>query len=963
MERIKKYEPLLGSWRIKRKIGEGNYGAVYEVEKSLYGDITSKSAVKLISFRNSELLYGIHMEETLSEDEIERIKRKEAEKNVREVLFMNTLQGKDNIVTIYDYDIIPGENATDILIRMELLTSLSHYDGKDRADKEFVIKLGIDICKALESCEKEKIIHRDIKPDNIFVNKEGDFKLGDFGLSRKMSQSVSVSLRKIKGTPLYMSPEAFDWGQQVDHTSDLYSLGIVMYQMLNDGKIPFGTIKEDYDDEGRAIRKRLDGKEILPPVHGDGRLWEIIQKAIRFKKEERYQSAEAMRRDLEELVQEPKRTAEQDNVENNYYGEGKKTERNLKEAVQVQRYREAAEQGDAAAQNRLGDCYYRGKGVKKDWKEAAHWYDRAAENGNVEAQRNLGALYYNGEGLEKDLKKALYWYKKAGSIYTVKTIEKELEEQNEKQEVKIPSIKNKTIPKKKAKSIKAKTALNKIIKYSSIGLIIAAFVWAQWNILQSPEESYFKKVQSTWELKVFQLCEIGAKRGNALTQYILGNGYYNGKGVEKDQKKAAYWYEKAAEQGYAAAQNNLGFLYYNGEGVEKNLEKAVHWYEKAAEQGYAAAQNNLANCFYRGEGLEKNLEEAVYWYEKAAEQGNVAAQNNLGNCYYQGEGVGKDWEKAVKWYEKAAKQEYASAQNNLGNCYYSGKGVEQNYKKAVKWYKKAAEQGYVYAQNNLGDCYYNGEGVEKDLGKASQWYVKAMEGYEKAAEQGDTTAQTNLGNIYYNGERVDKDFEKAVKWYKRAAKQGDAIAQNNLGDCYYRGEGVEKDYEKAVKWYEKSAAQGNAAAQNNLGYCYNNGEGVEKDYEKAVEWYEKSAEQGYDVAQTYLGLCYELGEGVEQDYKKAVEWYEKAAEQGYAAAQYRLGWSYESGEGVEKDIEKAVEWFEKAAETGYANARNHLGNLYEKGKGIEKDLEKALYWYEKAGDEDSVKKIKKKLNY
>ena len=58
-----------------------------------------------------------------------------------------------------------------------------------------------------------------------------------------------------------------------------------------------------------------------------------------------------------------------------------------------------------------------------------------------------------------------------------------------------------------------------------------------------------------------------------------------------------------------------------------------------------------------------------------------------------------------------------------------------------------------------------------------------------------------------------------------------------------------------------------------------------------------------------------------------------------------------------------MEWFEKAAETGYANARNHLGNLYEKGKGIEKDLEKALYWYEKAGDEDSVKKIKKKLNY
>ena len=491
MESIKKYEPLWGSWRIKRKIGEGSYGTVYEVEKSLYGDITSKSAVKLISFRNSELLYGIHMEETLSEDEIERIKRKEAEKNVREVLFMNTLQGKDNIVTIYDYDIIPGENATDILIRMELLTSLSHYDGKDRADKEFVIKLGIDICKALESCEKEKIIHRDIKPDNIFVNKEGDFKLGDFGLSRKMSQSVSVSLRKIKGTPLYMSPEAFDWGQQVDHTSDLYSLGIVMYQMLNDGKIPFGTIKEDYDDEGRAIRKRLDGKEILPPVHGDGRLWEIIQKAIRFKKEERYQSAEAMRRDLEELVQEPKVTAEQGVAEEQYklgihyhYGEG--VEKNLKKAVYW--YEKAAKKEYRAAQTSLGNCYYYGEGVEKDLKKAVYWYEKAAKQKYRAAQYNLGYCYYYGEGVEKDLEKAVYWYKEAA-------------EQKDD-----------------------------IAQYK-VGIC--------YHFGKGVEKNLEKAIY--WYKKA-------AEQGNTAAQNTLGDCYRYGEGVEKDLEEALYWYEKAENE-------------------------------------------------------------------------------------------------------------------------------------------------------------------------------------------------------------------------------------------------------------------------------------------------------------------------------------------------------------------------------------------------------------------------------
>ena len=472
MERIKQYEPLWDAWEIKRKIGEGSFGAVYEVETSLY-DVTRRAAVKLITFRNTDMLNGIPVEETLSEDAMKKIKEEEAKKNVREVSLMNILQGSNHIVTIHEFKIIPGESTTDVLILMELLTSVSHYVRNGEADREFVIKLGIDICKALESCEREKIIHRDIKPDNIFVNKEGDFKLGDFGLSRKMSQSASESLRKFKGTPLYMSPEACAWGRQVDHTSDLYSLGIVMYQLLNEGKIPFGTIKEDYDDEERAIRQRLDGKEILPPVHEKGNLWKIIQKAIRFKKEDRYQSAGLMRKDLEELLQKQegmekqKSKEEQNSFENDYYDEkendgekavqrfGKAAEQGDTEAQfhlgncyydgegvakdyekAVEWYKIAAVKGHAKAQNKLGNCYYYGKGIKRDWKKAAEWYERAAKQGCVEAQRNLGALYYNGEGVEKNLEKALYWYEKAGSKNFVKEIREKLNKPGKRKKIK-----------------------------------------------------------------------------------------------------------------------------------------------------------------------------------------------------------------------------------------------------------------------------------------------------------------------------------------------------------------------------------------------------------------------------------------------------------------------------------------------------------------------------------------------
>ena len=305
MERIKKYEPLWGKWTVKRIIGEGSFGAVYEVESEKFGN-KSSCAVKLISFKNAEMLQGVKDGETLSSEELEQLKIEEAKKNVREAVLMEKLQGRDHIVEIHDYEIFPGESTTDVIIRMELLINLNDYTKickiKSENDlKRLVIKLGVDIGRALEECEAEKIVHRDIKPDNIFVNKNGTFKLGDFGLSLKMSKSASFSLRKSAGTPLYMSPEDLGWRNKSDYQSDMYSLGIVMYQLLNDGNIPYVSDMRNYDEVYEAIGKRADGEEILPPEHENGQLWKIIQKTCQFKKENRYQNAIEFRKELERL--------------------------------------------------------------------------------------------------------------------------------------------------------------------------------------------------------------------------------------------------------------------------------------------------------------------------------------------------------------------------------------------------------------------------------------------------------------------------------------------------------------------------------------------------------------------------------------------------------------------------------------------------------------------------------------
>lgn len=110
-----------------------------------------------------------------------------------------------NIVGYEDYAVIEHKDSIgwDIVIRMELLTDLPSYIRNNSFCVNDIVKLATDVCSALEVCHEQKIIHRDIKPDNIFVSGNGDFKLGDFGVARTIEKTVS-GLSK-KGTYTYIA--------------------------------------------------------------------------------------------------------------------------------------------------------------------------------------------------------------------------------------------------------------------------------------------------------------------------------------------------------------------------------------------------------------------------------------------------------------------------------------------------------------------------------------------------------------------------------------------------------------------------------------------------------------------------------------------------------------------------------------------------------------------------------------
>ena len=156
---------------------------------------------------------------------------------------MEALRGAPNIVAIEDFSFKRDGSTCSLFVRMELLTSLQKVlpgrNGQSTLSSiQEIIKLGRDVCRALVYCEKIDIIHRDIKPANLFVDRFGDYKVGDFGASRRMDTVHIAETMTGVGTISYMAPEIFR-GRSYNNTVDIYSLGLVLYQLLNNGRMPF----------------------------------------------------------------------------------------------------------------------------------------------------------------------------------------------------------------------------------------------------------------------------------------------------------------------------------------------------------------------------------------------------------------------------------------------------------------------------------------------------------------------------------------------------------------------------------------------------------------------------------------------------------------------------------------------------------------------------------------------------
>ena len=294
---------VLDNWKLTKLIGEGSFGRVYEASREDFGK-TYKAALKIITIPKNQGELRSVMADGLDNESATSYFKNIVEELVEEFSLMSMLKGNSNIVSYEDHRVIRHTEGVgwDIIIRMELLTPLLDYIAGKKYDIHMVLRLGIDICRALEVCQKFSIIHRDIKPENIFVSDLDDFKLGDFGIARTAEKTTN-NMTKI-GTHTYMAPEILR-GRAYGPSVDIYALGIVLYRMMNENRTPF---LPDYpapithSDREVAVARRANGERFIPPKNNDQQLFEIILRACTFDVNDRYPSPVQMRMELEAIL-------------------------------------------------------------------------------------------------------------------------------------------------------------------------------------------------------------------------------------------------------------------------------------------------------------------------------------------------------------------------------------------------------------------------------------------------------------------------------------------------------------------------------------------------------------------------------------------------------------------------------------------------------------------------------------
>jgi len=289
-----------------------------------------------------------------------------------------------------------------------------------------------------------------------------------------------------------------------------------------------------------------------------------------------------------------------------------------------------------------------------------------------------------------------------------------------------------------------------------------------------------------------------AEVGDVVAQFYVGSMYEDALGVDKDYRKAAFWYRKAADQGHAGAQHNLSFMYSEAnqvcpvcKGLGIASERTC---SKCKGYGYGREAFTLKALLPRRTAVGPSVPSVIQAEKRKPVRLSLESEMTAAVMNEAQKLISFGWRPFEstpgKLFLVTSTDKTKKVTAQVWSAIYRIKvcGANQRVGSGAQ-----DSQAQAKVQHNLGIMYANGRGVPQD-------YQKAMSWYRKAADQGLAPAQLNLGNMYANGRGLPTDYQQAKFWYCKAADQGEANAQHNLGVMYVKGRGGPKDYQQAYFW-------------------------------------------------------------------------------------------------------------------------------------------------------------------
>ena len=599
--RAKSYGKIWGGWTMGKLLGTGSGGktAVFQLTRDNL-TFTEHCAMKVVNIIDEQVSY----DEISDEYKEYYLKRREEMRRAAEaeVNLMHQLKDYYNIVQYYDFEFNDwqedGSFGTDLLIRMDLLGNLSARMKKEGVTQPEIVKIGIDICTALEACAEHNIIHRDIKPDNIFSNGR-QYLLGDFGISKIIENGMGTQTNK--GTAHYAAPEQFANATNVDfydHRVDIYSLALTLYVLANKGKLPF---TDQVMNNQLANQMRLTGRPFTRIDGINPELMDVILVGCSYKPEDRFKTATAFKNALLYVQDTMKKDEKAVNLGGSAVPSGSAESYETEEALASQDETEPA-LGVSLVQNDVeaGEGYETEPALGMT---AVHISEEAAPGYETEPALGMTAVNTSEE---------------AASGYETEPALEMTSMQQSAQPVQPQAAMQQSV---QSVPVQSQAAMQQSVQAVPVQPQAQSAYTEQQQAQQinnaTQQNSYVHPVQMSY-------VDMENLKGMAKTKIMAD---------DRDGACAIFMQLSAAGE-CNAMYTEISKIYNSNKEVKKNPEAAIFWYQKCIETikdswTVSLAENRLGEIYSNGLGVKKDHELAEKYYRSSASKGNPYAKKKF----------------------------------------------------------------------------------------------------------------------------------------------------------------------------------------------------------------------------------------------------------------------------------------------------------------------------------------------